>query len=122
MTIEEQTRLNKTIKILRAYRKKEKQQYDLMRAAINNDNIRLQNIIDNGKAENKKFADRIQELELQVKSHSEENTEMIKEFDRMQSVIDDVEQVNKDLHVKLNLAQNKINHLTSAAKSLTSIL
>lgn len=73
----------------------------------------------------KQVSDLKYDLEIKMKAieyREKSLTEHSNEIGRMQSVIDDVEQVNRDLQVKLNLAQNKINHLTSAAKSLTSIL
>lgn len=57
-----------------------------------------------------------------VKNRESRLQEHSDEIGRMLKVIDDVEAANRDLHVKHNLLQNKINHLTSALKSTTSVL
>ena len=44
------------------------------------------------------------------------------DVNRLAATLDDVEQKNREASTKLMLAQNKINHLTSALKSTTSIL
>lgn len=61
-------------------------------------------------------------LKGSIKNREDRLVEQSNEIVRMQSVIDEVEQENRDLHVKSNLLQNKINMLTSALKSTTSIL
>lgn len=57
-----------------------------------------------------------------VKNREDRLVEHSNEIGRMLKVIDDVEAANRDLHVKHNLLQNKINMLTSALKSVTSTL
>lgn len=44
------------------------------------------------------------------------------EVQRMQKVIDDVEEKNRELQVKLNQVTKTMNHLKSVAKDLTAIL
>jgi hypothetical protein len=50
-----------------------------------------------------------------IAEHSNENERLLK-------VLDNVEAVNRDLHVQKIAMQAKINHLTSVAKSLTAVL
>jgi len=61
-------------------------------------------------------------LQGTIKNREDRLVEHSNEIGRMLKVIDDVEAANRDLHVKHNLLQNKINHLTSALKSTTSVL
>lgn len=57
-----------------------------------------------------------------IKNREDRLQEHSNEIGRLIKVLDDVEAGNRDLHVKLNLANNKINMLTSALKSVTSTL
>jgi len=57
-----------------------------------------------------------------VKNREDRLVEHSNEILRMQEVLDNIEAVNRDLHIKLNVHQTKINHLTSATKSLTAVL
>ena len=61
-------------------------------------------------------------LQGTIKNREDRLVEHSNEIGRMLKVIDDVEAANRDLHVKHNLLQNKINMLTSALKSVTSTL
>lgn len=61
-------------------------------------------------------------LQGTIKNREGRLVEHSDEIGRMLKVIDDVEAANRDLHIKLNLHQNKINMLTSALKSVTSTL
>lgn len=57
----------------------------------------------------------IKNREDSLQAHSDE-------IARLEKTLDSVELANRELHIKLNLHQNKINHLTSALKSTTSVL
>lgn len=77
----------------------------------------------------KELVERIKELSFDVDNYKKgieyrekSLQEHSDEIGRMLKVIDDVEAANRDLHVKHNLLQNKINMLTSALKSVTSTL
>jgi hypothetical protein len=57
-----------------------------------------------------------------VKNREDRLVEHSNEIVRMQGILDNIEAVNRDLHIKLNVHQTKINHLTSATKSLIAVL
>lgn len=57
-----------------------------------------------------------------IKNREDRLVEHSDEIARLEKTLDSVELANRELHIKLNLHQNKINHLTSATKSLTAVL
>jgi hypothetical protein len=71
---------------------------------------------------NKELSEALKLMEQSAKQAQENYEQCFLDVTKMQETLDDIERANRDLQVKLNLAGNRIVHLTSALKSSVAVL
>lgn len=71
---------------------------------------------------NKELSDALKAAQEQLKQVQTNYEQCFLDVGTMQKTLDDVEQVNRELHVKLNTANGRISYLITALKSSVAVI